>query len=139
MVDYKAYFKLQIPQQENIMGLSRYIFEIANCEYDFRRNINSVGEPCSEIMGGTIKLSIIDLPTDILMSWMFDHTKRFDGEITILEAADKTLEQTYFENARCMGIHIQYKLERNTQTVTELVINSNCIRIGNTYFEFSKK
>lgn len=139
MVDYKAYIKLQIPQEENIMGLSLHRFEIVNCEYDFRRNINSVGEPRSEIMGGTIKLSIIDLPTDVLMSWMFDHTKRFNGEITVMETAGRTLEQTYFENARCMGIHLQYKLERSTQTVTELVISSDCIRIGNTYFEFSSR
>lgn len=139
MVQYKAYIKLQIPQKDNIMGLSQYRFEITNCEYNFQRNINSVGEPCSEIKGGTIKLSIVDLPSDILMIWMFDHTKRFNGEITIVNTKDKTLEQTYFENARCMDIHLNYKLERSIQTITNLTISSDSIRIGNTYFEFINK
>ncbi len=135
---YKAYIKLQIPQKENIMGLSQHRFEIIGCEYNFKRKINNVGEPCSEIMGGEIKLSLVNMPADTLMTWMFDHIKRFNGEISIIDAGSSTLEQTYFTNAKCMSIHMHYKLDRAIQTIIELVIWSDCIRIGNTYFEFSK-
>lgn len=137
MADLKAYLKLKIPKSHNIMGLSEENYEIINCEYEFYQDLNRVGEVCSEVKGGIINLSISDLPTDVLMAWIFDHTKRFNGEITIVESRYETLEQIYFENARCFDFRMHYKQGADNNTITHLKIASNQIRVGNAYFELS--
>jgi len=131
----KAYLKLKVPKKDNIMGLSRETYELAACDYAFSQDINREGEVCSGLKGGMFTVSVIGKPTEDLLAWMFDHVKRYNGEITILDSKYGTLEQVYFEEARCIDLTIQYKAEEKLCTITKLKIAAREIRIGNAYFE----
>jgi len=131
----KAYLKLKLPKRVNTMRLSRETYELVACDYAFNQDINREGEVCSGLKGGIFSVSIIGKPTEELLAWMFDHIKRYNGEITILDGKYGTLEQVYFEEARCVDLTIQYKPEDKPCTITKLKIAAGEVRIGNAYFE----
>ncbi|MDR1222186.1 MAG: hypothetical protein LBL07_04820 [Tannerella sp.] len=131
----KAFLKLKIPQKDNIMGLSWERYEVVSCDYQFHKDVNRNGEVCSGLKGGLITLSIIGEPSDEILGWMFDHVKRFNGEVTVLDANEETLEQVYFEEARCMDLTLSYRADGKPHTVTVLKLLVEEMQIGNIYFE----
>lgn len=135
---FSAYLKLKIPQSQNIMGLSEEKYDVLSCEYQFDKGVNRVGEVNTGIEGGIIKLLITGIPSDALLGWVFDHTKRFNGEVTIIDPKKgTTLEQVYFEEARCHDFSLDYDPELNKGVMMGLKISSCHIRVGNIYFELA--
>jgi hypothetical protein len=133
--DGTAILKLKIPEKDNIMGLSWEKYELLSCDYHLYKNIDSNGEVNSDLRGGLFTMFIIGEPSDELLAWMFDHAKKYNGEITIMDTSEETLEQVYFENARLVCLHIHYRAEDRPNTATELKMAVDNIRIGNAYFE----
>jgi len=131
----KAYLKLKVPKKNNILGLSAETYELVRCDYEFCQGISREGEVCTSLKGGTISLSVIGKPSDDLLGWMFDHTKRYNGEVTILDNKYETLEQVCFEEARCVDLTLHYKAEEKPNTITRLQIVAKEIQIGNAFFE----
>lgn len=135
MVEYKAYLKLRIPQNDNIMGLSWEQYRVIDCNYEFYKKTNRVGEVSSGVKGGVINLSIADMPTRELMAWVFDHFKKYNGEITIMDTDETTLEQLYFENARCVDFKMRYEGLERPHTKTYLKLSVENMRIGDVLFD----
>lgn len=135
MVEYKASLKLNIPKDQNILGLSEETFSVTQCDYVLKRGTNREGEVSTGVKGGTITVTISDFPTDSVMSWVFDHMRKYNGEITIQDTEFETLEQIYFENARCVDFRMQYKTLKEPYTLTSLTIVASKIQIGNAHFE----
>ena len=135
MVEYKAYLKLNIPQKDNIMGLSMGRYNVVDCDYEFYKKTNRVGEVSSGLKGGEINLTISDMPTDELMAWMFDHFKKHNGEVTIMDTDETTLEQIYFENARCVDFKMKYEGVERPHIKTFLKLSVENIKIGDVVFD----
>jgi hypothetical protein len=131
----KAFLKLRIPKKDNIMGLSWETYELLTCNYQFNKGITRNGEICTGLKGGTLTLSIIGKPTVELLGWMFGHVKRYNGEVTVMDTEEETLEQVYFEEARCTDLTLSYKANGKPHTVTTLELLTERMQIGNAYFE----
>lgn len=135
MVEYKAYLKLKIPQRDNIMGLSWEQYKVVDCDYEFYKKTNKVGEVASGLKGGEINITISDMPTDELMTWVFDHFKKYNGEITIMDTDETTLEQIYFENARCVDFKMKYEGVERPHIKTVLKLSVENIKLGDVLFD----
>jgi hypothetical protein len=131
----KAFLKLKIPREDNIMGLSWERYELVDCDYLFHKGMNRDGEVCTGLKGGRFTVSIIGVPSDELLAWMFDHVKKFNGEVTVMDTSEETLEQVYFEQARLTDLSLHYKAENSPNTVTTLKMVVESLRINNAYFE----
>lgn len=135
MVEYKASLRLKIPKQENVMGLAMENYNVVSCDYQLKRGVNKHGEVCTSLKGGIITLEVTDLPTDGLMEWVFNHQKKYNGEITIFDVELETLEQLYFEKARCVDFTLHYKIGRLPYTLTKLTLVAEKIQVGEVHFE----
>jgi len=135
MVEYKAYLKLKIPQKDNIMGLSWERYNVIDCDYEFYKKTNRAGEVASGVKGGEINLTLSDVPTDELMAWVFDHFKKYNGEVTIMDTDETTLEQIYFENARCVNFKMCYGGLDRPHTKTHLKLSVENMKIGDVLFD----
>lgn len=135
MVEYKASLKLKIPVHDSGMGISWDTFNVVNCDYQLERGINKNGEVCTSLKGGIITLDISDLPTKNMMGWVFDHMKKYDGEISICDVEFEPIEQIYFEKARCVDFSIDYKVGRLPYTLIRLTIVAEKTQVGNMYIE----
>jgi hypothetical protein len=136
MVKYKSYLKFRIPKKDNILGLSLKRYHVLSCKYDLWQETTKAGEPKSKIKGGeNIELTLSDLPNDELMAWIFDHAKFYNGEITIVDLAGETLDQIYFEEARCVNFDLHYGLDTQFKPEIRLTLNVRRFQTGNAYFE----
>jgi hypothetical protein len=131
----KAILKLKIPQKDNIMGLSWEKYELADCDYQFHKGMNREGEVCTGLKGGLFTVSIVGVPSDELLAWMFDHVKKFNGEVTVMDMSEETLEQVYFAQARLTDLSLHYRAGNRPNTVTKLKLIVESIQINNAYFE----
>lgn len=135
MVEYKAYLKLKIPKRDNPMGLSWETYNVFACDYCFFQDMDKSGEVNSRIKGGTIHVTLSDLPTDEIMAWVFDHAKFYNGEITIVDLDGETLEQVYFEECRCVDFNLHYGIDTGFRSETRMTLFAETIQIGEAYFE----
>jgi len=134
-LDCKAFLKLKIPENDNVMGLAWERYELTDCDYRFFKGMNRNGEVSTGLKGGQFTASIIGPPSQEILAWMFDHFKQFNGEITVLDPTEETIEQVYFEKARLTGLTLHYKAENEPTTVTKLSIVVDSLKIDNAYFE----
>jgi len=134
-LECKAFLKLKIPQNDNVQGLSWERYEIVDADYQLFKEINRSGEVNSDLKGGMIAASVSGVPSQELLAWMFDNFKRFNGEITVMDISEETIEQVYFDNARLTGLMLHYKAENQPNTVTRLSIVADKLQINNAYFE----
>jgi hypothetical protein len=133
--DCTATLKLKIPEKDNIMGLSWEKYNLLSCDYQLYKNIDRDGEVNSDLRGGLFTMFVIGEPSDELLAWMFDHAKKYNGEVSVMDDSEETLEQIYFEDARLVYLYIHYKAEDKPDTVTELKMAADNIRIGDAFFE----
>jgi len=134
--DCKAFLKLKIPKPwYNIMGLSWERYELVACDYHFHKGMNRNGEVCTGLKGGLFTATVTGTPSEALLAWMFDHTKKFNGEVTVMDLYEETIEQIYFEQARLTGLSLNYKAVNTPNTVTTLTMVVDSLQIGDAYFE----
>ena len=117
------------------MGLSIKRFHVLSCTYDLWQETTKAGEPKSKIKGGTLELTLSDLPNDELMAWIFDHSKFYNGEITMIDYSGETLNQIYFEEARCVNFNLHYGLDTQFKPETRLTLNVRRLKTGDVFFE----
>ena len=134
-IDYKAVLKLKIPKNDNVMGLSWEQYELTDCNYRFHKGMKQNGEVCTGLKGGVFTASIIGTPSMEILAWIFDHVKKFNGEITVMDPSEENIEQVYFEQARLTGLQLQYKAGNTPHTVTLLTMVVDSLQIDNAYFE----
>lgn len=131
-MDGRATLRLRKPGKDNTQNLYFYNYDVLHCEYSLDKGITRQGQVRTEVMGGNIRVALPVLPTDELMAWVFDAGKRYNGEITIDDAYEESLEKIYFEEGRCVGFRMHYEPAGEGQDVILLLtINAQRMIIGN--------
>lgn len=135
----KATLKLRSPQSDNVQHLYHENYDVIHCEYTLHKEKNSKGEVNSDVKAGNILVALPMLPNDSIMSWVFDSSKKYNGEITIHDAFEESLEKIYFEEGRPVGFRLHYEPSENGHVVLLLTINARRLVIGNSEFINKKK
>lgn len=105
----KAVLKLRSPEKDNIQHLYHENYEVVFCEYVLNKPQDRHGNVNGGIRGGNITLALPLLPSDDLMTWVLDASKKYNGEITIHDAFSESLDKIYFEGARPVGFRLHYE------------------------------
>jgi hypothetical protein len=152
----KALFRLKAPEQDESKGLSWRdkakpgihlnppqegenpswdVYQAVDCDYRFFQGVNRDGEVNTGLKSEPFTVSIEGIPSDRLLAWMFDHHKKYDGELSVIDAHEETLEKTVFEQARLVDLQLVYRADRKPNTVTELKLIIESLQIGDACFE----
>jgi hypothetical protein len=135
-MDGKAYLKLRKPSKDNTQNLYFHNYDVIHCEYSFDKGITKEGQVRTEVLAGNIRVALPMLPTDELMAWVFDKSKKYNGEVTINDAYEESLEKIYFEEGRCVGFRMHYEPGDNGQNVVLLLtINAQRMVIGEVEYK----
>jgi hypothetical protein len=127
-MDGRATLKLRKPEKDNPQNLYFENYEIIHCDYSFHKGVSKEGEVCRDVLSGNIRVALPVLPTDELLSWVLDSSKKLNGEITINDALEESLEKIYFEQGRCVGFRLHYEPGENNRNVA-LVLHINAQRM----------
>lgn len=128
----KATLRLRSPQTDNIQHLYHESYDVMHCEYALHKGKNYKGEVNSGVQAGNILVALPMLPNDNIMSWVFDTSKKYNGEISIHDAFEESLEKIYFEEARPVAFRLHYEPGDNTHVIVLLTINAQRLIIGDS-------
>ena len=135
----RATLKLRKPQIDNTQHLYHESYDVVHCEYSLSKEISENGEVRSDTQAGNIMVALPILPNDNIMSWVFDTTKKYNGEITINDAFQESLERIYFEEGRPVGFRFHYEPGDTTHVMLLLTINAQRLIIGDSEYKNSWK
>lgn len=129
-MDYKATLKLHKPMTENVMGLHFQNYDLIHSEYSFHKKVNRNGEVLSDAASGDIRVALPLIPNDELLAWVFDHGKKYNGEIVIYDTNEEVREKVYFEEARCVEFRLHYEPSETHNIILLMTINVQRMSIG---------
>lgn len=133
-MDGKAVLKLRYPQKDNPQHLYHESYDVAYCEFSLNKTTDKKGRANSAVTGGNIMVVLPMLPNDKIMSWVLDEHKRYNGEVTINNAFNESLEKVYFEEARPVGFRIHYEPGDGDSVMLLLTINAQRMIIGDAEY-----
>lgn len=128
----KATLKLRKPQTDNIQNLYHESYDVLYCEYSLKKYTDKKGKVRGDVCAGNIFVALPLLPSDDIMTWIFDVSRKYNGEITINEMHNESLDKIYFEEARPVNFRLHYEPGDNANLVLLLTINAQRMVIGQT-------
>lgn len=134
-MDGKATLKLKKPLKDNIQHLYHEKYDVLYCHYGFDKGITKDGDVRTSAQIGNIRVALPMLPTKELLSWALDRTKKYNGEITIHDAYEESMDKIYFEEARCVGFRLHYQpTDIGSSVIVLLTINAQRVIVNNVEY-----
>ncbi|WP_281633512.1 type VI secretion system tube protein TssD [Flavobacterium luteolum] len=118
------------------LELDNEVFNVLEFDVHFSQNVDNNGKPANKTKGGQIKLVVETTQTDLFSEWMVSQTSVKDGKIIFYRRdAMSTMKNVTFKKGYCISFHKSFRNEGSVPMVTEILISSNEVKIGNTLFE----
>lgn len=134
-MDGKGIFKLRKPSEDNVQNLYFENYDLMHCEYSFDKGITKEGKVRTEVLAGNIRVALPMFPTTELLSWAFDRSKKYNGEITIHDAHEESVDKIYFEEGRLVGFRMHYEPNEDKENVILLLsINAQRMIVGDVEY-----
>lgn len=105
--------------------------EILNCNFSFQQGIDNKGKATTKVYGGTINVTLSQLPPQEIIEWALNSRKYQPGVIVMLNADNMPVEKILFEDAACIEMNINYTQSGDSYTATQLVIQAKKLIVGN--------
>lgn len=107
----------------------RYL--LRHMDYEFDRTIGRKGEATSDIRGGEIRVAIEGFADHTLLRWLFDPTRKEDGEIVTLNEYEQTFTKFRFLGASAVQFRLHYDSRLKESVTTLLTIRAREIVTDN--------
>ncbi|MCV9930471.1 hypothetical protein OIU83_22615 [Flavobacterium sp. LS1R49] len=118
------------------LELNNLIFNVLEFEIIFTQNVDNNGKPANKSKGGQIKLIVETTQTDLFSDWMVSQTNVKNGKIVFYRRdAMSTMKDVTFKKGYCIFLREHFRNEGVTPMITEILITSNEVKLGNTLFE----
>lgn len=105
--------------------------EILNCNFSFQQAVDDKGKATTKVYGGTIDVTVAQLPSQDMIEWGLQSRNYKDGVIVVLDNENIALEKVFFQNAACVGLEIDYTQKGDSYASTKLVIQAEKLIVGN--------
>jgi hypothetical protein len=115
----------------DFMSLIKGGYEILDCHFAFEQGVDERGKATTRVRGGTINITLSQLPPQPVIDWALESRKYNDGVIVVLDAENTPLEKILFQNAACIGMDLSYTQKGESYAATNLTIRAETIIVGN--------
>lgn len=107
-------------------------FNVRRFSWGVSQNIDVLNRPDAQVQGGQLQIELDSQPSDLLHFWALDDTKRFAGQLQVLEANSRAVRKTIdFADAYCTGLSKNFDGSGNTQSMTmTLNLSANKLTSG---------
>jgi len=117
-------------ESSDILSLLKGGLEISNLNYSFRQGIDLKGKATTKVYGGSINITLAQLPTHEITEWALDSRKYKDGMIVVLDYENMPKYKIVFLNASCTNFEINYTQSGQSYTLTKLSIDIEKMIVG---------
>lgn len=124
MFTHQCFFKLGEISGLDFSSLIKGGFELSNCKFAFSQDIDDTGKACTEVVGGTISMTLPQLPPDVITQWALNPRQYKDGAIITLGHDETPQEKIFFENASCIDFSLEYTEAGDAYMQTQITIQA---------------
>lgn len=115
----------------DIVSLIKGGHEILNCNFSFQQGVDDRGKATTRVHGGTIDVTVSQLPSPDILEWGMKSRSYKDGVIVVLDAENMPVEKIVFENAACVDFEVDYTRSGDSYASTRMTIQAEVIIVGN--------
>ena len=115
----------------DILSLAKGGYEILDCNFSFEQGVDDRGKATTRVHGGTIYVSISQLPPQPVIEWALDSRKYNSGMIVMLSAENIPVEKILFQNTACVGMDLNYTQKGDSYATTKLTLQAETVIVGN--------
>lgn len=118
------------------LELDNEVFNVLEFDILFTQNVDNNGKPANKTKGGQIKLIVESTQTDLFSDWMVSQSSIKDGKVIFYRRdAMSTMKNVTFKKGYCISFRKSFRSEGAVPMITEIVITSNEVKVGNTLFD----
>lgn len=131
MFGCRSFLMLGSAGAADIVSLAKGGNELLEYRYAFEQGIDDKGKATTKVYGGTLHITLPQLPPQAIIEWALTSRKYSDGTIIMLDAENMPLEKILFKNANCIGLSIDYTQSGETYVATSIVVQAQKLIVGN--------
>jgi hypothetical protein len=114
----------------DITSLTKEGYEILDCNFSFNQGVDNKGRVSTKVYGGTISITLSQLPLQPIIEWGMLSRKYMDGVIVVLDAENLPQEKILFKQGICVDLEISYTQTGESYTETHLLIQAGQLLVG---------
>jgi hypothetical protein len=130
MFGHKSYLVVGGDGAADIVSLIKGGYEILDCHFSFEQGIDDSGKATTGVYGGTIHITLSQLPPQPIIEWGLQSRKYNDGMVVVLDAENMPLEKILFQNAACIRIELDYTQRGESYATTKIIVQAEIITVG---------
>lgn len=130
MFGHRSFLMLGSGGAADILSLIKGGYEVIDCEYSFNQGVNDKGKATTKVHGGTMKITLSQLPPQPIIEWGMQSRNYQDGVIVVLDAENIPLEKIFFKQAACVDMEVDYTQTGDSYTSTKLILQAAKLIVG---------
>ncbi|MDR2915096.1 MAG: type VI secretion system needle protein Hcp [Tannerella sp.] len=130
MFGHRSFLMLGGDGAADILSLIKGGYEVADCEYSFNQGVNEKGKATTKVHGGTMTVTLSQLPPLPVIEWGMKSRNYQDGVIVVVDAENIPLEKIFFKQAACVDMEVDYTQTGNSYASTKLILQAARLIVG---------
>lgn len=111
-------------------GFKANEFEVESLGYTFYKELDYKGVPQGNARTKGIYFSYDGLPSTEIINWFKNSKLCYSGILIFFDSKNNSSEKTYFEDATCIGMEINYNKKSNSDLCTKITIMPEILQVG---------
>jgi hypothetical protein len=107
-------------------------FDVINCDYAFRRDVDSKGRPSSGVYGGSVNLTVESTDDTSIIESMVNQYKPIDGTITFKKSdEDAKLKELSWTKGYIINFQEKLDITGDEPMLIHFTVSAQEVKIGN--------
>lgn len=111
-------------------------FDVLDCEYSLKRDVDSKGRPSSNIYGGEIRVHVESTDDTSILEQMVSQFKPISGSITFKKGDEEAkMKELSWENGYIIEFEENIDVIGKQPMTTTFVVSAQVLKVGGAQFE----
>ena len=111
-------------------------FDVLDCEYSLKRDVDAKGRPSSNLYGGKVKVHVESTEDTSILEAMVTQFKPISGSIVFKKGDEEAkMKELTFENAYIIEFEENIDVIGNKPMTLTFVVSAQVLKVGGAQFE----
>jgi hypothetical protein len=111
-------------------------YDVLDCKYELKRDVDSKGRPASNIYGGTVRIHVESTEDTTILEKMVNQFKPTSGSIVFNKGDEEAkMKELTWENGYIISFTEDIDVNGSKPMSTTFVVSAQTIKIGGAQFE----
>ena len=131
MYGHRSFLVIGNNAAADIVSLIKGGTEILSYRLSFQQGFDKRGKASTRVYGGTINITLSQLPPQNVIEWGMRSRKYENGVVVLVDGENLPVEKIIFQNAACVEFEINYTESGDSYASTKITIQAEKLIVGN--------